>query len=156
MIPLSDSIVAFLGGAVSILAAGRDADLRPRLSRGISVRLGEDRRSLTVYVADRAGASLIAVLTPGAPVAVTASHVPTHRSVQLKGTVTAVRPAREDERGPVEAQVGGFRQDVAAIGFPLPVTQRLVTWPATAVEVRLGSAFEQTPGPGAGRPVGAA
>ncbi len=152
---LTADLVAFLSAGMSFIAAGRDAELRPRVSRAVGLRPGADRRTFTVFVADQAGAALLAVLAPDAPLAVTACEVATHRTVQLKGVVTAVRPARVDERAAIETQAGGYTGSLAGIGLPLPVVRRLVTWPATAVEVRLDAVFEQTPGPGAGRPMGA-
>lgn len=153
---LSDEVVRFVSGPVALLAACRDEHLEPWLSRAVGLRVSPDRTSLTVYLTDRPAASLRAVVAPGRPFAVTATSVPTHRSVQFKGTVTAVRPAREDERPHIEFQAGGFTDDLVALGFAVPVVRRLATWPATAVEVRVEAAFVQTPGPGAGRPVGSA
>jgi hypothetical protein len=68
--------------------------------------------------------------------------------------VTRLRPAVEHERPVIETVTGGFASDLAVVGFPLPVVRRMVTWPATAVEVRLEGLYEQSPGPGAGRPIG--
>lgn len=156
MARLPDDIAAFLSGAVSVLVATRDNDLGPWLCRAGAARVGDDGATVTVYVPDRAGASLLAVVSPGRPLAVTATHVPTSRSIQLKGPVTAIRPARDDERGHIDAQARGFTDDLGDYGFPAAVVRRLVTWPATAVEVRIEASFEQTPGPGAGRPLGGA
>jgi len=151
---LTAELLAFLDQGVSLLAGARDHELRPWISRAVGFVPGADRRSFTAFVADRPGATLLAVLAPGAPFALTCSHVPTLRSIQLKGSVTAVRPATEAERPAIEACTGGFTGDLSSIGMPLPVVRRLVTWPATAVEVRLEALFEQTPGPGAGKPMG--
>jgi hypothetical protein len=150
---LSEDITEFLGGSVSVLAASRDAELRPWISRAIAVRVGDDRRSVVAYLSDRAAAPLIGVLSRGVPFAVTACHVPTLRTVQLKGVVQDVRPAAADERASVERQSHGFTEDLSRLGFPLPIVRRLAIWPVTAVTVRVHAVFEQTPGPGAGRPI---
>jgi hypothetical protein len=153
---LNDDLVAFVSGPVSILAAGRDADLRPWLAHPVALRIGADRASLTVFLPDRPGATLLAVLAPGAPLAVTASHVPSLRSVQVKGLISTIRPATEKERPEIDKKAAGFTGDLAAIGFAPRVVRRLVTWPCTALEMRVEAVFEQSPGPGAGRPWGAA
>lgn len=152
---LTDELIAYLDRHLSLLAAGRDRELRPWISRAVGVVPGADRRSFTAFLADGPAAALLAVLEEGAPFALGATHVPTHRSVQMKGVVTRVRPATEAERPLIEACTGGFTEDLGGIGYPLPVVRRIVTWPATAVEVRLEAVFDQTPGPGAGRAMGA-
>lgn len=150
---LTSDLVEFLRGGVSILAASRDAELRPWISRALALAVAPDRRTVTAYLADRAARSLIEQLAPGAPFAVTASRVATLRTVQVKGVVTEVRAAREEERPAIEAQAGGFAESLSVVGYPLGVVRSLATWPATAVELRVEGVFEQTPGPGAGQPV---
>jgi hypothetical protein len=148
---LSEELVAFLGSGVSFLVASRDAELRPFMSKALAVRCGDDRRSLTVYVAKAASASLLAVLAPSSPIAVTAARVATHQTVQIKGVVTGLRDAGDDERSIVETQAAGYTSSLEVVGFAPGVVRRLVTWPAAAIELRIEGLFEQTPGPGAGR-----
>lgn len=152
---LTDELVAFLDQHISLLAAGRDRELRPSITRAVGVVAGADRKSFTAFLADRPGAALLSILEIGAPFAVTATHVPTHRAMQMKGVVTALRPATDAERPLIEACTDGFAADLAGTGYPLPVVRRLVNWPATAVVARLEAVFDQTPGPGAGRLAGA-
>lgn len=153
---LTDELIAFLDQHLSLLAAGRDRELRPSITRAVGFIPGADRKSFTAFLSDRPGASLIAVLEKGAPFALIATHVPTLRSMQMKGVITGIRPATEAERPLIEACTDGFATDLAGTGYPLEVVRRLVNWPATAIEVALDEVFDQTPGPGAGRPAGQA
>ncbi len=148
---LTDDLVAFLDSGLSMLAASRDAELRPTVSRAVAIQPGADRGVVTVFLSDAAAASLLALLGPGVPLAVTCSRVATLRTVQLKGIVARVRPATEAERPLVDRQSTGYTDSLSVIGFPPAVVRRWVTWPATAVELRIHAIFEQTPGPGAGR-----
>lgn len=152
---LTDELIAYLDQHLSLLAAGRDRELRPCIARAVGILPGADRTSFTAFLADGPAAALLAILEEGAPFALGSTHIPSHRSVQLKGVVTRVRSATEAERPLIEACTGGFTEDLGGLGYPLPVVRRIVTWPATAVEVRLEAVFDQTPGPGAGRQVGA-
>ncbi len=148
---LTDDLVAFLDSGLSMLAASRDAELRPTVSRAVAIQPGADRGVVTVFLSDAAAASLLALLGPGVPLAFTCTHVATLRTLQLKGIVTRVRPATEDERPMIARQSGGYTDALSVIGFPPSVVRRWVTWPATAAEMRIHSIFEQTPGPGAGQ-----
>jgi hypothetical protein len=153
---LTEELIAFLDQHISLLAAGRDRELRPSITRAVGFVPGADRKSFTAFLSDRPGASLLAVLEKGAPFALIATHVPTLRSMQMKGVITGIRPASEAERPLIEACTDGFAADLADTGYPLSVVRRLVNWPATAIEVALEAVFDQTPGPGAGRPAGTA
>ena len=86
---LTDELIAFLDQHISLLAAGRDRELRPSITRAVGLVPGADRKSFTAFLADRPGAALLSILEVGAPFAVTATHVPTHRAMQMKGVVTA-------------------------------------------------------------------
>ena len=71
---------------------------------------------------------------------------------------------REPARERVEALGGaGLRQmrraalaqEYAFVGIPPSVTFRIAWWPCHAVRFRVEAVFQQTPGPGAGAPLGA-
>lgn len=153
MLQLTEALVDFLHSGRSLLAASRDASLRPWMSRAVGVRVGADRGSITVFLPDAASVALRRVATPGQPFALTANRPSTFTTMQLKGTITATRPAVPEERTLVESQSGGFAAELAVVGYPLQVAKRLATWPATAIDVRLEAVFEQSPGPGAGHPM---
>ena len=70
----------------------------------------------------------------------------------MKGTAAGVREAREDEREWVVAQWERFRDTLELVGLPRIATDAWAVWPAVAVRVRVNATFDQTPGPGAGRP----
>ena len=64
--------------------------------------LEPDGRSLTVYLPGATAATAFANLRENGEIAVVLSQPLTHRTVQLKGRVETIRPARESERDAVE------------------------------------------------------
>lgn len=82
--------------------------------------------------------------------AVTVSHVPTHRTFQLKGDVTAVRDGTPEDRALSEHYRQLFADELAFVGQPAATTLRLSNWPCFAIEVAIRVCFVQTPGPTAG------
>ena len=73
--------------------------------------------------------------------------------MQLKGTVIGIRPATDEERPAVMAQVDGFRASLERIGIPRIATTTWITWPAVAIRLKTTAVFNQTPGPGTGAPL---
>jgi hypothetical protein len=77
-----------------------------------------------------------------------------HRSFQFKGRVSAARQARPAERADLERYRASLAQHWGSIGVPPRLTHRMVVWPAHALTMQVESVFVQTPGPGAGKPLG--
>lgn len=93
---------------------------------------------------------------PGGAVAVTGGDPVTLRSTQVKGTILDVAPAGPDD---VAASSRHRRATFAAIheadGSQHQILERLVPVRFATCGVRVEESFDQTPGPGAGAPVGA-
>jgi hypothetical protein len=87
-------------------------------------------------------------------IAVTWSRPLDNQAIQLKGRSTSIRPATEEERAHVERYFAAFVEKLAAVGAPEEALRRVRFWPSIVVEVEVVGAFAQTPGPGAGAPLG--
>jgi hypothetical protein len=84
-------------------------------------------------------------------VAITATHVPTLHSMQMKGRFTRVEPANEADRQKAVQYCENFFTDVERTdGQPRRLLQRLVPEGFVACELVIDEFFDQTPGPGAG------
>lgn len=86
--------------------------------------------------------------------AIQISHPIDHRTVQLKGRVIETGEAAADDRSFVEQYVSDLAMVVDQIGMPFDRVVRMAQWPATAITMRVSEVFLQTPGPGAGTPLG--
>ncbi|HMQ28080.1 MAG TPA: hypothetical protein PKA98_18975 [Acidimicrobiales bacterium] len=87
----------------------------------------------------------------GGRIAVTGADVVTLRSFQLKGRVTAIVSATDDDLAKVDRYCDEFFTDIANTdGTPRHLTERLRPAAYVACTVEIDEAFDQTPGPGAG------
>jgi hypothetical protein len=149
---ITPATAAFLEGPNSIMVASHDAELVPEIARAVSLRCAPDGERVTVILPTPAGRDVIKQLEADPRIAIVCELSATHQTLQLKGRVLSMRPTREDERPAIEASVGAFFAALEQIGVPRRLTERLVRWPATSIEVQVEQLFEQSPGPGAGDP----
>ena len=137
-------------GGVSLLSATCSAALVPESQRAAGVRVWPCACKLTVLLPKATGAIAIANLRENPRLAVTMSQIQTYRTVQVKGTVFAVRDADDEDRALMERWAAGFRASIAWVGVPEGLTRGLNLWPAWAVDMDIVHVFAQTPGPVAG------
>lgn len=134
----------------SVLVGSVDAAGLPACCRAVALVVAPDAQSLTVYLPVATSADVIANLATNGRLAVVCSDPLTHGTLQLKGRRRAVRLARADEAGIVDAWVERFAGVLEQVGLPRRRTLSLTRWPAFAVELEVEAVFEQTPGPRAG------
>ena len=146
-------LVPFLESGISILVGTRDARLQPEAMRAVGAWVEPGGGELRVYVPASTSARTRENLADNGRIAVCFSAVD-HRTFQFKGTILEVREARAEERAPLERWRAAVAQHWGAVGLPTKLTHRLVVWPAYALRVRVESMYQQTPGPGAGTPLG--
>jgi hypothetical protein len=153
---ISEELAAFVESGVSILVGTRDAECRPEGTRGFGALVAPGRDELTVFVSAATGARTLANARANGRVAVCFTRIIDHRSMQLKGRALEVRDARPDERGVVDRYGALLVEIMGEVGVPPRIVMRLDRWPAHALRLRVESVFVQTPGPGAGAPLGGA
>jgi hypothetical protein len=154
---LDAALADFIQGGVSVVIASCNAALEADVVRGCGCRVSRNLRRVTVlYDRSRSGLVLENVAANGR-IAVVFSQPSTHQTIQLKGAdATPVRTTAADlaiVAGHRELWVqdlcrAGYKRDFAtAIWGALPQALAAVTFTPTA-------AFQQTPGPAAGQPLG--
>ena len=148
-----ENVARELEELAAIHVATRDGSLVPDEAMASAARLSEDGGRLTVYLPDATSGASLSNLRENGAIAVVLSAPLTHRTVQLKGKVEGIRPAREAEREAVLRHAASFDAQVEAIGLPPEVVRRRAKWPCHAVTFEVAGAWEQTPGPGAGEPL---
>jgi hypothetical protein len=151
---ISYELAAFVESGVTILVGTRDAACRPEGARGFGAVVAPGRTELTVFVAAANGERTIANARANGRVAVCFTRIVDHRSMQLKGGALEVRDARPDERALVERYRDRLVEIMGEVGVPPRIVLRLNRWPALALRMRIEEVFVQTPGPGAGAPLG--
>jgi len=144
----------FLESGLSISLASRDAGLRPSLAKGLACRALLAERELRLVVDGSHGAQLLHDIDDCGRVAVVLSEVGTHRTVQIKSADVRIEPLDPADEQAVADYRRRFGQALVALGHAQAVVDGvLASRPADrrVVVVRPQEAFEQTPGPQAGR-----
>jgi hypothetical protein len=147
---LDKHLSAFLEEGLSTHIASRNARLEPNAARVAALRVDDDGQHLTAFVPTVAAALLLPDLHANGQVAVVSARPPDERGCQVKGMFVNTWDATVAEREIVDEQWERFRQRLDVIGLPRVATDGWVTWPCTAIRLRVQAVFDQTPGPGAG------
>jgi len=143
---------------ISTTAASRGAGNLPELGRVHGCRVSSDRTRLTVFLPSDQYPGLIAALRETRAVAVVFSQPSTHRTIQLKGADAAVEPLAPGDAELAARATDSFAVGLGALGYDETMV-RAAAWYDPAALVAVGftpcAAFQQTPGPRAGAPLGA-
>ena len=135
---------------VSLLVGSVSAAGVPAVCRAVALTATDNLSTATTYLPLATSQDTIANVASTHWIAVAATNVVDHCSTQLKGIVTNVRLARDDESPLLRAQLDQFGDVVDALGLPKRIIRTVAVWPAFAVEFRVDEIYDQTPGPQAG------
>ncbi len=145
-----------LRSGVSVSLATRNSALVPNLSRAIGCRLDDDGR-VSVVLTGGDSVDLISDLAVNGAVAAVFSQPSTHLTLQLKANRVVIEPASETD---VVAALGtrtGMLADLVRMGYPAEFSEafmRVDVDDLVVVRFYPERAFDQTPGPQAGNPIG--
>ncbi len=145
---LDEGMVSFLHGGCALIACTLDAQGEPYASRawGLTVLCseGEVRVRLLVKPEDVASGR----------VAITATDVPTLRSLQMKGHIVDVEPMTDADLAKSEQYTTDFYDDIVATDhIPRDLLERVRPQLFVACTVVVDELYDQTPGPRAGSSV---
>ena len=138
---------------VAVIVATRDADLRPAVGRGWGPLLSDDGARLTLAVEVAEGTALEADLRGGSPLAVTMSLPSSYLTVQLKGAVVDLCEPTEEDLRRVEEHLGAFVEETGRLGVDESIIRALTADRLLTAVLDVTERYDQTPGPGAGRPL---
>jgi hypothetical protein len=139
---------------VSILVGSCSADCLPSVARAYGARVASDWRTVTVFLSVSQSEAVLRDLRAGGGISVVFSRPSTHHTVQLKGECSEITPIEADDRAVMRAYALSFRDEIAGLGFGGTFAAAImegVEGEAIAVTFAPAAAFEQTPGPEAGR-----
>ena len=146
-------LAAFLEEGIAIQLGTRNDRLEPNGVRVVAVAVDADGRHLVAYVPDAAVGQVLPDLESNGQAALVFARPPDERACQVKGTFRSARPATEAERQAVEGQWQRWLDRLASIGVARATFEPWITWPCTAIRLRVNAIFDQTPGPNAGVPL---
>lgn len=153
--PITDELADFIQSGVSILVGTRDDAMRPHAGRAFGARVHDDRRTVTIHFPRATAEATLRDLRANGRIAVTFSRPIDHQGVQLKGTCVGVRESDAEDRAVQERYRAALLEQLYAVGVPRAKAQRWSWWPSFAIDVAVAEVFVQTPGPRAGRRIGA-
>lgn len=155
--PLDAALAGFIQGGVSVVIASSNTGLEPDVVRGCGCRVSRDMRRVTVLFDKARDGRMLDDFATNGRIAVVFTQPSTHRTIQLKGTDAALVRTASSDRLVVQAHrekwiqelclVGYTREYSAAVWGPMPESLAAIAFKPTA-------AYQQTPGPAAGQPLG--
>lgn len=143
---------------ISMTVASSAPGNLPRIGRALGCRVSPERSRITVLLAGSQCPELVEALRASRAIAVVFSQPSTHRTIQVKGNDAALLPLQADDVALVRRWTDGFVAELTAHGYAESLV-RAFLWCDAAELVAVGftpcAAFQQTPGPRAGLPLGA-
>jgi len=137
-------------GGVSLLVATCDAGGAPDCVRAVGLRVWPGASQLTVLLPAAMAETSVANVRANPRLAMTFSQIASHRTVQLKGAVLAVRDGDEADRLLATQYRVKLAESLAFVGSPAANTMRMRIWPCVAIDLDIEVVYAQTPGPVAG------
>lgn len=153
--PLLDAEMAdFIQSGLSITVAARGERLVPSIARAVACRVDTARRQVTVLLFADAAAPLLRDIASNGRIAVCFSKPSNDKTVQLKGMDAITVPASAQDLAVAREGLDRFGAEIGQIGWT-PEFADALCWrtPGNLLGLRFTpeSAFDQTPGPGAGK-----
>lgn len=153
MFQIDGSMKEFVESGVAVLVGTGSADGRPHVAQGWGPRVRDDGTSMDVFLdVSRADLSL-ANLNSNGRIAVTFAHPVTYRSVQFKGAFRESSEPDEADRSWVQQHRENFLVTTSLVGDPAWVIRNMWLEETVRVAFEVERAFDQTPGPEAGKPL---
>ncbi|MEO8903387.1 MAG: hypothetical protein ABI627_17850 [Polyangiaceae bacterium] len=152
---LSDAQRSVLSGPLAVQVSAGSLGLLPEVSRGWGVELDAEGR-LSFVLLDAQTERLRAAIAETRRVAVNATNPLTMESYQFKGDVIEIAEPDEAARQIADQRVAQFTEAISRAGFVQGTAAGVAhPGPARRIVLKVGEVFDQTPGPGAGRRLGA-
>jgi len=146
-------MIELLQTGVSVVVGTRDARLMPECTRAWGIRVGKNRRTVTIFLTETISQKTLENLRENGQVAISCTRPTDHAACQLKGRLHAMRPADQRDQKHSKIWHREFLEELVAIGVPPSLVQAWITGPALAVDIDVTDVFHQTPGPGTGEKV---
>ncbi|HEX4998785.1 MAG TPA: hypothetical protein VFY29_11195 [Terriglobia bacterium] len=151
---LNEEMALFVTQGVSTYASSVTRDGAPAIGQVLGCRVAPDRRKITLLISRTQFPDLIGAIESSGRIAVGFSHPRKGRAIQLKGRDAMVGDALRGDRRVMETFADAFVEETRFRGFDEALIRSFL-WadPSTmaAVTFTPAEAFDQTPGPGAGR-----
>lgn len=150
---LNDDLKQHIEAECDIVIGTRDAQNLPHLSRVWGPRLHLDEGTVELFVDLPKSTDVLRDLRDNGRVAVTAVHPLTNRAIQMKGRCIEIGDPSGDDWTWIDRHRGGFAELVKNFGYPAHLVRNMWSVQVKKLRISIEAAFDQTPGPGAGKPL---
>lgn len=151
MYEIGDELKSLMESGVAAIVGTGDAAGRPRLDYVWGPRVRPDRVTIDVFLDVERADQALANLRENPRIALTIAAPVSYRSVQLKGAYRETRAASEGDRAWVDQQRESFLTACTLVGDPPATIRNLWLDDVVKIAFTVEAAFDQTPGPGAGK-----
>ena len=154
---LPPDVIAMMARGVSVNVSSRDAQLRPSVMRAVGSHVSPDGATITVYLARRQARQVVLDVAATGHIAAVFSEPATHRTVQVKAARADLRNADTSDEPVLAAYLRSMEHEISRVGYPAQVTRAMLAHrldDVVAISFQPDQAFDQTPGPKAGTPLG--
>lgn len=152
MFRIDKDLKEFLQGGVAVVVGTGDNSGRPQIAWGWGPRV-LDASTVEVFLDTERAEKTLANLEANGQIAVTFGDPVSYRSVQLKGTFKGSRPTTAPDIEWVNRHHDAFSATTALVGDPPETIRNLFLDDFVCVSFSVTRAFDQTPGPDAGKPL---
>lgn len=140
----------FLESGCALIVATVSSSGEPFATRGWGMFVLDDSGRVRMLL-DDTDAHALRDLHDSGRIAITAAHVPTLHSTQMKGRFVRAEPANDRDREKARQYCDNFFTDIErSDGQPRRLLERMVPEGYVACELVIDEFYDQTPGPGAG------
>jgi hypothetical protein len=153
MYQIDDNLKEFVHSGVAAIVATGDSRRRPHVKMGWSPRVHDDGQTVDVFLDAARASQTLANLRENGRIAMTVVHPVSVRSVQFKGTFRGEGSPSGDDDQWVQRGREEFSVSTALVGDPPEVIRNLWLPDVVRISFVVEQAFDQTPGPEAGKPL---
>lgn len=151
---LPADLLAMIARGVSCIVGSRDEALRPSIMRAVGSQVTPDGAGITAYLSRSQSRQLLLDIASTGHLAVVFSEPASHRTVQLKARKATLRAATEADRPALDRYLASMEHEIGRVGYPVHMARAMLAYrldDLVAITFTPELAFDQTPGPRAGR-----
>jgi hypothetical protein len=150
---IDSNLQEFMESGVAVIVGTGDLDGRPHVVYGWGPRARNGGKVVDVFLDTLRAEQTLADLELNGRIAMTLGEPVSYRSVQIKGNFIETAPPTPEDEAWVERHRADFSTTTALIGDPPTITANLWLDEVVRVSFAPEQAFDQTPGPDAGKPL---
>lgn len=154
---ISESLAAFMEGAVMIVLSVADTQGRPTIAKGLGAHYDANADEIVILTSRHQWPMAVEAISAGVPIAVTFCRAADYTTYQVKGRVTAIAEPEEPDLTLCQHYAALTGRTLGGLGVSQAlIDQWVLMEDVVRVDFKPATVFVQTPGPSAGRALEAA